>query len=289
MRWLLLLLALCFATYSLGVPEKKADDGKKGVTKDERGTSKTPLFVNVITPEKTVDQINRENEERAEKRAVDKQTINLTEEIKTFTGYLVLIGAIQAGIFFLQLIVFGRQARRLRETVESQERSERAILFATKIEPAIFPTAAHDKIYPGGQDAPWPRIHYSFVNFGRSAAVIKRVRMHLILKETLPSEPDYQDAVSQEGENVLANGDITHPNRIVFGRHLTADELIEVRNGLKKFFMFGHVRYTDIYGSLHCYAFCFQFLPERNSVFVTGGPNYNYRRVEKNKEETVAS
>lgn len=285
-RPFLALLLILFSVQPLAVvPEGKATDGQKKTNQDKRAPNQTPIVVNVISPDKTPEQAKQEEVDRAEKRAVDKQTIELTEQIKKYTGALVIVGGIQAAIFFLQLIVFGRQATRLRETVESQERSERAILFMGKLEPRIFPTAAHDKIYPGDKDAPWPRIGYCFANLGRTAAIIDRIEVKLILEEKLPPHPGYADSQAMDGQTVVANGGTTEMYPAMFNRHITKAEIDDIRNEIKKFYLFGFARYDDIFGYVHSYSFCFQFLPKTNSVFVTGGEQYNFRHTQKKKYE----
>ncbi len=178
-----------------------------------------------------------------------------------------------------------KEAEALRETVESQERSERAILFMGKLEPLIFPTAAHDKLYPGDKDAPWPRIGYCFVNLGRTAAIIDRIEVKLILKDKLPPNTGYEGSQAMDGETVLPSGGTTRMYPAMFDRHLTKAEIEEVRNETKHFYLFGFTRYDDIFGYVHSYSFCFQFLPKTNSVFVTGGEQYNFRHTQKKQYE----
>lgn len=284
LRILVISTAIAWSGFAFSLEKSPPKEQPTKDTKQSKiekiGTAQRPFIITIKPTE--ADEI----EAKAAKDEASKKSDN-DRDLVYWTRIMAALAGLQLLALGLHAFIFRTQYKAMRESIESTERTERASLFVGKIEPAIFPIAPEHKIYPGGKDAPWPRIHYSFVNFGRSAAVVKRVRMRLILEKLLPPQPNYQDAVTQLGENVVNNGASTQPNREVFERHLTAEEIKEVQSGVKKFFLFGHTHYLDIYGALHTYAFCFEFLPERNSVAVTGGDAYNYRRVNKNPDESV--
>ena len=97
---------------------------------DERGTAANPLAVTVTQPPQTPEQAREEANERDEKRSNDRKTVALTERIANLTFWLAVIGGIQALIFVLQLIAFAFQAKRLKQTIDSVELTERAYIFA---------------------------------------------------------------------------------------------------------------------------------------------------------------
>jgi hypothetical protein len=71
---------------------------------DKRGTEKDPLVVKLLVTPKSAEQVANDKQERDEKAWSDTWLISLT-------GFLGLVGIIQAGVFWLQ-------ARRLRQSVE---------------------------------------------------------------------------------------------------------------------------------------------------------------------------
>lgn len=88
-------------------PLYKANTTKKTATPDARGTEQSPIAIKVIPPSVTDKKSAADNKERDGKSESDWWLVRLT-------GVLAIIG-------FLQLIVFGQQARRLRQTVTTME------------------------------------------------------------------------------------------------------------------------------------------------------------------------
>lgn len=79
---------------------------------DQRGTEQMPLVVKPLPTPKTEEEAVQDARERDQKAALDRSLVK-------FTYYLVIIGGFQLAVFIGQLIVFGLQARRLRQTVET--------------------------------------------------------------------------------------------------------------------------------------------------------------------------
>lgn len=270
------------ATYS---QDKNIDGVGKGGDAQRRNAKTTPVIVNILPPQMTPEEAESNKKEKEEKAKLDKELVSLTGDLAKYTDDLALFTKILAGVAVLQLLVFGYQGWMLRRTVDSTERTERAEIFVNDVKPQIFPEESAHKMYPGGKDAPWPRIHFSLTNFGRTSAVVTRIRTKMILCESLPVEPEYSSAVSQEGETVVSSGTTSKPFRETLERHLTADEITNIKGEKSHIFFFGHVKYKDIYGTKHVYAFCLQFHnrsghPHGGVVSVAGGDAYNYRRIE---------
>src|SRR5260370_27808604 len=74
---------------------------------DERGTPDQPLTVNVVPTAEQKADADKEKESAKLKAADDRKLIE-------YTGYLVLVGVVQFGVFILQLITFSLQARSMR-------------------------------------------------------------------------------------------------------------------------------------------------------------------------------
>jgi hypothetical protein len=115
MRFRGVVIALTFvaaiASDSWGQSKQKAaqrDETKttqQPAATDQRGTEQLPAIVKILPAQKTAEEAEADRKDRAEKAETDWWLIKLT-------GALALVGA-------LQLIVFGQQARRLRQTVEA--------------------------------------------------------------------------------------------------------------------------------------------------------------------------
>jgi hypothetical protein len=88
--------------------QEKQQNGKppdSPATKEAVVANKTPILVEVLPAPDTPEKAQRDEQDRNEKAALDERTLTLTE--------------ITALILFLQLIVFGYQAFKLRQTVEA--------------------------------------------------------------------------------------------------------------------------------------------------------------------------
>src|SRR5712692_5858046 len=168
MRIVFLVALLIVVDSALAQSKQESTAHDKGATTKQHGSRDNPLFINILPAPDADKRAKEDKEDRNAKRKADEKLVEFTGQVAEYTdklaGYtkfLVGIGIVQCLIFIFQLIVFTLQARRLREAVESQERTERAILFLGALEPIIFPTSAVDKPYPGSAEAPFPRIGYS--------------------------------------------------------------------------------------------------------------------------------
>ena len=120
--------------------QKESQSTQRPASTDQRGTEQAPLVVKTIPSQKTQEEAAQDAEDRKDKAANDRNLVK-------FTLYLVIVTGILAGIGFLQLIVFGLQARRLRQTVEAaseqSEAMERSIAEANRSASAMEEVARH--------------------------------------------------------------------------------------------------------------------------------------------------
>jgi hypothetical protein len=93
--------------------QQQSRSAQERSTEDTRGTEQSPLVVRTLPPVKTQAESEQEVEDRNEKRTNDSRVVILT-------GILAFIG-------LLQTMVFGYQAYKLRETVESAEEQSKAM------------------------------------------------------------------------------------------------------------------------------------------------------------------
>jgi hypothetical protein len=86
-------------------PESKSQQPQQATTTDQRGTQDSPIVVKVLPSPKTPEETAQEKKDRDAKAAND--------------GNLVILTGVLAFVGFCQLLVYGYQAKKLRETVES--------------------------------------------------------------------------------------------------------------------------------------------------------------------------
>ncbi len=85
--------------------KNKPQQPEQSATTDKRGTQESPVFVKVLPTPKTQEETEQESKDREQKTSNDRNLVYLT--------------GVLAGVGFLQLVVFGYQAYKLRQTVES--------------------------------------------------------------------------------------------------------------------------------------------------------------------------
>lgn len=88
-------------------PQQQTTPSQKQPNADQRGTEQSPLVVKMLPTMKTKEETDQQTQDRETKSSSDRWTVR-------FTGALTLIA-------FLQLLVYGYQAKKLRETVKSAE------------------------------------------------------------------------------------------------------------------------------------------------------------------------
>src|SRR5205823_4581452 len=98
--------ALCaFLVVGLQQQNKKPQPTQQISQADQRGTEDAPVIVKIASAPKTDEEVAQNKKDRENKTANDRNLVDLT-------AVLALVG-------FLQLLVFGYQAYKLRETVKS--------------------------------------------------------------------------------------------------------------------------------------------------------------------------
>jgi hypothetical protein len=86
-------------------PKQKTPNPQQTAPADQRGTEQLPAVVKILPTPKTAEETEADRKERAEKADSDWALVKLT-------GALAIVGA-------LQLLVFGYQAWKLRQTVQA--------------------------------------------------------------------------------------------------------------------------------------------------------------------------
>ena len=123
-------------------PKPKATGANKSVKSDQRGTPKLPLVIEIIPTEDDKKEASENAGERKEKLQLDRNLVRFTQDLRDLTGVLAAIG-------IFQLIVFGYQAWKLRQTVEVADAqaidTQRSIVEAGRAATAMENVAAATK------------------------------------------------------------------------------------------------------------------------------------------------
>jgi hypothetical protein len=207
---------------------------------DPRGTEQAPVVVGVLPTVKTAAEADQETKDRDEKAANDRR-------LADYAGALDVLTAVLAAIAVLQLFVFGYQARQMRRTVDAFVEGER---------PHVYPGEPGPQLIPPGRSIPpegfIPSVCFFFLNYGKSAAIVRDIRVQLDFEAAFPKQPTFTHATRILGEGVLrGDGAQSHRNTVTLDRNITAEELAGEASGEKAFILFGWIKYEDFFGSIH--------------------------------------
>lgn len=263
---------------------------------DKRGTIDAPFVVKPLRTEKNQQEADEDARDKNEKRWNDRITI--------------FVAVATAIILFFQLIVFGRQARRLKQTIEAMKKigadqskdmqgwiavadksADAALKSAFVAEQALYGTeapfifiiiAATDGntivtvTSPQGVEYP-EHVSYMFHNYGRSPAIIREIYLVCIASEGVPSPCPFPPLQTN-----LFKSEIVGP-----GNSSKSEPLPQIASCLPNdgkshqwasVFAYGLVRYADVFGNHYLSGFCYAFNAICNRFYAIGGANHNYRR-----------
>lgn len=241
-RLFLGLFVVLFSVYSWAIPENKTTNRQQQATQDNRGTPELPLSIKIVSTDKTSEQSKQEEADRTEKRSLEDKTIKLTEQIKDFTGALVLVGIVQAFIFAFQLIIFGKQATRLRETVNLSRQE-----FISTHRPRI--RIKHVWLSEDIQAGESIKVNLVSVNTGDTEARITRfdVVTHAIPKFRHPPNNPFNGRAGNSTETKLPSG-ITLDHLPREAGYVNLAEIRDIRNDSIWLYCFAYVEYLDAFG-----------------------------------------
>ncbi len=223
---------------------------------------------------------------------------------------LVWLTLALALVGLLQLIVFGLQARRLRQTIDTMKKLgsqqsadtqasiavaqmaadattiqakavvdvERPIIVAQNYK--LF--AVKGKPFSLGTLPAHPVVSMRFQNYGRSPAEVLSYFLATKVAKGLPETPEqHDDYPVAPGTMIPPNGWLEFP--LIF--EWTADERSEIINGDVRLWVFGRVAYRDFLGQCHRRGFCAMAVPGENQTlnFVYSGdtpPGYSYLKID---------
>jgi hypothetical protein len=254
--------------------------------RDQLGTEKTPFVVKLLPAPKTQEEVAQETKDRADKTANDKKLVEFTRDLVAATLVLAAIG-------LLQLVVFGLQAHRLRQTVdaaaEQSAAMERSITEANRMasamekvanDIAISAKASADSIVAVKErTAKQMRAYLTviigtgvfqdrskqlkfeskpfLVNSGHTPAHKVRYRAKArILPVPLPQDFDFPLSAEDVGAAMLGPQQNAVLSAIV-DDFCNDEEVGAIKVGKEKaLYIWGIVNYEDVFGESHYTRFC---------------------------------
>ena len=289
MRWLvalLLLSGIAFAQSQQPSPsvgevrqpdQSQTNTAQQPSATDQRGTEKMPLIVKTFPAPKTEEETARETKEREDKAALDRKLVD-------FNGDLVIASAVLAIIGFFQLIVFGLQARRLRQTVKAASdqsdnmqkyivetaRAANAMerVAASLRENAARQLRAYISILPGAvieQDRNTD-IKYEIQPVVRNGGFTPASNVIIyskvdILPDPLPVNFNFVLPLFQEPSISTLGFQQTNFSIAYLTKLLSDSEIAEIKKpGGRRLYVYGNVTYDDIFGSHWNTNFCFYII-----------------------------
>jgi hypothetical protein len=249
-------------------PKKESAKSQHMPKNEQRGSDQFPIVVKVIPPTINAEEASIEKQERKEKQESDWWLIKIT-------AVLALIGA-------LQLVVFGLQARRLRQTVEATKKAAKAAEDAAESLPCIERAyvfveveAEERRFAVMSRNDKQMVITVRFSNYGRTPAIVNKISMYAPCVITDPDEPDDtptrvapETVIIVSGEPFIDDLTITIPE----------DEWQKVERAKMRLLCLGRIKYEDVLGRGHETGFCWQWVHDTPTGFlVTDNKKLNYR------------
>jgi hypothetical protein len=291
------LIAFCFilleniwgVAQSRVKPHPNTQQAQQQPQADKRGTLDSPFVVKPLPAEKNQQEADEDARDKSEKRWNDRITI--------------FVAIATAVILILQLIVFGLQARRLRQTIEAMKKigadqsrdmqasiavakeAAEAAMKAARISEIALESAETPYLYPivrqfSKEDGDGSPFSYAFENFGRSPAIVREIYDGSIVSRGLPAVIGFPPPQSNLGKTHIVAAGKCSPWRNM-GIPTVGDTNAAI-------WLIGQVRYSDVFGNQFLSGFCFALNSVSLAFTAYGGVGYNYRRKLTDQERELA-
>jgi hypothetical protein len=204
---------------------------------------------------------------------------SLIDVIQTYNGAVTAIATAVIAFFTVVLAwVTNRQARLTKQSVRISE------LALTELERPVLHVVEPTLSLDDSDAEEGMRVNYKISNFGRTPATLHEISVRLAVLSALPKPPEYG--------GILKNVIIVPQGQTIpmLSRGLSAGSRAEYRNkpgdgGVDAFF-FGYMKYTDIFGNRHFAGFALKHDAIEKIWLVTGGPDYNFHRLDQGSRRT---
>ncbi len=254
----MLLLVLWFTT-SIGISAAQGPP-KQGVTEHERSLN-AEKTKQTNQGHETADKVASPTANQPSAHALDTQTPNSSEDVDVqrklvkFTGYLVIVGIIQA-------VILGCTIWAIRHQAATDKNSERAWI---TIQPAILSPELRaiweqsDQVSKDGRLEPFVHMFPAIIrNVGSTPAKIDEIAMRYELLDSLSElkeVPNYENKIPQNGYLLVPNEESVVQtiltDRTGGGGMLTKQQVAAINTQKSFLYAYGFVAYRDVY-ERHC-------------------------------------
>lgn len=261
--------------------QTESQDAPPPANGQQQGTEDRPVVVKVLPTEKTKEEATADTEERKEKVENDRKLVDFNGQLAAGTFLLATVGV-------LQLLVFGYQAYKLKQTVdgaaEQSKTIEKHVTEAARLAAAAekSTTIASDtairqlRAYVGIIFAKQPRpnstpdsFHLTLINTGVTPAHLVRTSINwcfFVGKDTswpaghayTEYKLDYTSIITLgAGRDVEIGG----PLRSAKGAPTYLECKARADNGEITIYHYGTIRYSDEFGKPHFTNYCYKYNP----------------------------
>lgn len=240
-------------------PENPPSHAAQGAQNDNRGTGEPPLAVKIIPSPKTDQEATDEKAEREDKNSADWWMVKLTFG-------LMIVGIAQFSVFVLQLIIFGLQAKRLKETIEKMD--ETAIRELRAYVSGEVGKDINSSVVAELTPKTAARVVIVNYNHGRTPAYQVEVNAAIdVLPYPLPPNfilPEYI-IVAPPSKTVIHPDGHTGYNARSFAP-VTDFQMSQIARGSHKLYVFGKIDYVDAFSVKRETKFCCSIFPSTANI-----------------------
>jgi len=212
-----------------------------------------------------------------------------------FTGLLVIVGVVQAGLFLWQLRLIRDSLSDAKTAADAAKKSaDTAERTLTDLEaPFLFPvipTGTAEGIdmsfgnfrrydHPTSVVQPVrPRASILIHNFGRSPAILRSVSISMDHWAVMPDNPIARTHSGAGIEPMLEAGSRTvRPIQTSVGQPIDRDAFRRIENGTARIFLYGQITFADVFGTDHIQAYCLAW-DARSKAFIPWEAKFNRRK-----------
>jgi len=208
-----------------------------------------------------------------------------------FTYCLVVVGGFQAYYLWEAGRISAVAANAARKSADVAEASlkdlERPWLYWHSIVPfGILPPGGAVNMYPTATTKHAPMVTCTLINIGRMPAIMGTCFYNLVLLNELPPSPVYEGGQATL-KGIVQVGKTTGPIHVSMSEMtLSGEEWGAIRRNERFFFLFGYIKYSDVFGDEYTMNFGYRHYVQEaeQGFFEFGGEAYNSNRKERKKD-----
>lgn len=199
-----------------------------------------------------------------------------TDPVAAFTLGLLLVGAFQVGLFYVQLRLIRETLGPAKEAAEAAKESANALVAAESARVLIFPVGHNYWQVAGKFAAMYPnspemgafsenvKVWYSFKNYGKTPGILKHASVRLEHSKNPPESvttSGFMPLVDLPVERVIDAGKALDRRPCDLAATLTMEDAIGIAAGDTSIWLIGYVAYDDVFERECTQDFLYKLLP----------------------------